>query len=253
MTEIIKVLIYTLFAILPGVIWLLYFINKDKHPEPKKTLLKVFILGALTAFPIFFIEYDLIHLLDKFSLNQPLYYFIQYFIIVAVVEEFFKYFAFRTGALKSADLDEPMDVAVYMIVVALGFATAENIVLFSQKTFEFLMEPAILALLRFITANFLHVLCSGILGFAIAISFYRIKHRKLIFSIGFFTAVIIHGAFDFFLKYSIIEENGLSEWTVISVIVASILIIAYLFLRQALKRLNNLKGVCKIEKYDKRK
>lgn len=253
MTEIFQILLYTFFAILPGFIWLVYFLLKDKHPEPKRTILKVFLLGALTAFPVFFIEYDVMHFIDKFEMNQHLYFFIQYFLVVAVVEEFFKYFAFRLGALKSSQLDEPIDVAMYMIVAALGFASAENIVLFLQKTFTVISEPLTLALFRFITANLLHVLCSGILGFAIAISFWKIKNRKWIFTIGFFTAVMIHGAFDFLLKYSIIEENGFAEWTVVSTLIATLLIAAYLFLRQALKRLNTLKGMCKIENYDKRK
>jgi RsiW-degrading membrane proteinase PrsW (M82 family) len=253
MNETIRIIIYTSFALLPGLIWLLYYINKDKNPEPKRTILKVFILGALTAFPVFFLEYDLMHFLDKLHININLYYFIQYFFIVGIVEEFFKYFAFRIGALRSSELNEPVDVAIYMIVAALGFATAENIVLFTQKTFMVLTEPATLALFRFITANFLHVLCSGILGFAIAISFYRTKYRKRILFTGFFTAVVMHGAFDFFLKYSIIEENGFAEWSVVSVLIVTMLVTAYLMLRQALKRLNNLKGVCKIETYDKRK
>lgn len=246
MIEIHQALIYTAFAILPGFIWMLFFLNKDDNPEPKRVILRVFIMGMLVTFPVFFIEYGLINLLNKLNLEGDLYDFIQYFLIVGVAEELFKYIAFRYTALKSQYLDEPIDVPMYMIVAALGFATAENVILFSQKTFEFLIEPASLAIIRFIGANFLHVLCSGIFGFYIAVSFYRTKKRHFLFWGGFLIAVIIHGIFDFFLKYSIIEHGGETEWTPIIVIVATALIVSYILLRQALKKLKKLKTICKI-------
>lgn len=246
MTEINQVLTYTLFAILPGFIWLLFFLNKDNKPEPKRVILKVFIVGMLMTFPVFFIEYGLINLLDKLNLGNDLFYFVQYFFVVGVAEELFKYFAFKLTAQKSQYLDEPIDVPMYMIIAALGFATAENVLLFSQKTFAFLIEPASLAIIRFVGANFLHALCSGIFGFYIAISFYRTKKRHFLFWGGFLIAVIIHGIFDFFLKYSIIEHGGETEWAPMIVIVGTVLIGSYVLLRQALIKLKKLKTICKI-------
>lgn len=246
MTEIIKVLVYTLCAILPGLIWMMFFLAKDDHPEPRKIILRVFILGMLVTVPVFFIEYGLITLLNYFNLTEGIYYFIQYFFIVAITEEAFKYFAFKYGASKSQWLDEPVDVVIYMIVAALGFATAENIVLFSQKPFTFLLEPASLALFRFIGANFLHALCSGIWGFYIAVSYYRTPKRKLLFWGGFLVAIFVHGIFDFFLKYSIIETAEKTSWTPAIVFIITALIVAYLLLRKAIKKLKKVKSVCKI-------
>lgn len=246
MTDIFQVLIYSAFAILPGIIWMMFYLTKDNHPEPKKTILKVFILGLIMAVPVFFIEYGAVKLLDHFTLNESIYYFIQYFIIVAITEELFKYFAFKLGALKSAQLDEPFDVTLYMIIAALGFATAENVILFSNNTFQVLIDPMTLSLVRFIGANFLHVLCSGIFGFYIAVSFYQTPKRKKLFYKGFLIAVLTHGAFDFLLKYSIIDQGGKTEWTPIIVLVSIILIVSYILLRQSIKKLKNLKSVCKI-------
>ncbi|MDD4661797.1 MAG: PrsW family glutamic-type intramembrane protease [Candidatus Pacebacteria bacterium] len=246
MTEFSQILTYTLFAILPGIVWLFFFLNKDNKPEPKKIILKVFTVGMIVTIPVFLIEYSLIYLLDTLNLSSGLYNFIQYFFIVAVAEELFKYLAFRFTALKSQFLDESLDVPMYMIVSALGFATAENIILFSQKSFTFLLEPANLALVRFIGANFLHALCSGIFGFYIAISFYRTNKRFFLFWGGFLIAVIIHGVFDFFLKYSIIEHGGETELTSMVVFVLAALIISYILLGQALKKLKRLNSICKI-------
>jgi len=242
----IQTLIYTSFAILPGIIWLLYFLNKDSNPEPKKLILKVFLIGMIVTVPVFFIEAGLITFIGSLKLENDIFNFVQYFIIVAITEEAFKYFAFRFTAQKSQYLDEPIDIAMYMIVAALGFATAENIVLFSQKTFEVLIEPASLALIRFIGANLLHVLCSGIFSFYIAISFYNTKKRYFLFWSGFTIAVLIHGLFDFFLKYSIIEKGGENEWTPVFVIVIATLVVSCVLLRQGIKKLKKLKSVCKI-------
>ncbi|MDD4358723.1 MAG: PrsW family intramembrane metalloprotease [Candidatus Pacebacteria bacterium] len=246
MTDISQALIYAIFAILPGLIWLFFFLNKDDHSEPKRVILRVFILGMLMTVPVFFVEYSLLDLLDKLNLKTDLYYFIQYFFVVALTEELFKYLAFRFGAQKSQFLDEPIDVPIYMIVAALGFATAENVVLFSQKTFQFLIEPVSLSILRFVGANFLHALCSGIFGFYMAVSFYRTNKRTFLFWGGFLIAIILHGIFDFFLKYSIIEHGGETELTPIVVVIVTALIVSYILLREALKKLKRLKTICKI-------
>ena len=246
MTDIYQALIYTLFAILPGLIWMLFFLNKDDHQEPKRVILRVFILGMLMTVPVFFVEYGLLYLLNQLDLKTDLYNFIQYFFVVAATEELFKYFAFRFAAQKSQYLDEPIDVPIYMIIAALGFGTAENVILFSQKSFQVLIEPVSLAILRFIGANLLHVLCSGIFGFYMAVSFYRTNKRPFLFWGGFLIAIIIHGIFDFFLKYSIIEHGGETEWTPMIVIIVVTLIVSYILLRQALKKLKRLKTICKI-------
>lgn len=246
MIELQQILTYTFFAILPGVVWLFFFLNKDSEKEPKKVILKVFIMGMLVTFPVFLVEYVLVYLLNTLNVSSGLYNFIQYFFIVAMAEELFKYLAFRFTALKSQYLDESIDVPMYMIVAALGFATAENIILFSQKSFLFYTDTIILSLIRFIGANFLHALCSGIFGFYIAVSFYRTNKRHFLFGGGFLIAVIIHGVFDFFLKYSIIERGGETELSVMIVFIFSTLIISYLLLGQALKKLKKLKSICKI-------
>ncbi len=246
MNNLFQALIYTIFAILPGFIWLLFFLSKDDNKEPNKVILKVFLAGMIVTFPVFFIEVGLLNLLDKLALGHNLYNFLQYFLVVGITEELFKYLAFKFTALKSQYLDEPIDVVIYMIIASLGFATAENVLLFSQKSFQVLLEPASLALIRFVGANLLHALTSGIFGFYIAVSFYRIKKRHFLFWGGFIIATAIHGIFDFFLKYSIINYGGEAKLTPLVVIVITALIASCILLRQALNQLKKLKTICKI-------
>ena len=49
-------LFYIIFALAPSVIWLLFFLRKDSHPESNRMILTVFLLGILAAIPAALIE-----------------------------------------------------------------------------------------------------------------------------------------------------------------------------------------------------
>ncbi len=38
---------FTILGLLPSFIWLLFYLRKDRHPEPKTMVLKIFLWGAL--------------------------------------------------------------------------------------------------------------------------------------------------------------------------------------------------------------
>ena len=42
-------LLIIILGLLPGFAWLLFYLKEDLHPEPKKMLAKVFLVGALSA------------------------------------------------------------------------------------------------------------------------------------------------------------------------------------------------------------
>lgn len=248
MIDLFEIFLYLLCAILPGTIWLFYFLSKDKNPEPKKVIIKTFIIGAIVTIPVLGIEYGLMQGLESTNLAQPAFLAIKYFLIIALVEELFKYLAYRMGALKSQFMDEAIDVPIYMIIAALGFATAENILLFFQASFVGVIEPVSLSFFRFIGATLVHVLASGVFGFYLAVSYYKIEKRLKYFFRGLIIAILLHGIFDFFLKYSIMNTGGEERLTpAIAIIIVSV-IAAFILLRQSLHKLNKLKSICKYEK-----
>ncbi len=57
--------LYIFLGILPSIIWLLYYLKKDTHPEPRLMILKIFFWGMLSALPAIFIEKGIVffHLL----------------------------------------------------------------------------------------------------------------------------------------------------------------------------------------------
>lgn len=238
-----NILIYFLLAVLPGLVWLFYFLKKDNLPEPKMQIIKVFVFGIIITIPAVLIEVILIHDLNLISLEPVIYATIKYIFIIGFVEELFKYLVVRFSVLKDSCLDEPIDIPLYMIISALGFATLENILVFSSSSvISFGIDPLTLSFVRFIGATFLHALCSALIGCFIALSFYFLKARWFLISIGFALAILMHGLFDFYIELGIMELATETQKTYPLLIIFILAIIVSILLREIKK----LKSVCKI-------
>ena len=105
-------------------------------------------------------------------------------IAVALVEELSKFLMVQERVLKDPNFDEPVDAMLYMIIVALGFAALENLFYLMPVLFPASMEgsislgqAAIITIFRFLGATFLHALCSGALGFFLALSIFKPKSK----------------------------------------------------------------------------
>ena len=238
------IIIYIVFGILPSLTWLSYYLTKDMHPEPKKMILKIFLWGILITVPVFFVQLGLAFLLARANINPTISSIIYWFLIIALSEEFFKYLVIRMKIINSPDLDEPLDVMLYMVVAALGFAALENILyLFSpstQGTFTAIIDKTLLiTFIRFIGATFLHTLCSAVVGYSLAISFCKEKKEYLTVAGGIFMAMLLHGAYDF----SIMALTGYLQIVIPAII---ILMLAFLVF-SGFNHLRTMKGVCEIK------
>ncbi len=236
--------LYILFGVLPSIIWLLFYLKKDVHPEPKLEVLKIFFCGALATIPAFFLEKGVFATtassLFSGELKPAFITILNAFLGVALVEEVLKYLVVREKVLRSPEFDEPIDAMLYMIIAALGFAALENILLFFRLGPEFLVKEALaLSIFRFLGATFLHTLCSGTVGFFLALSFSNLKNNFWLISVGIGTASLLHGLYNF----SIMEIEG-SPKTLIPII---ILIGLAIFVSLAFKRLKKMKSICKIQ------
>jgi len=130
-----------LLAIAPGLIWLFYFLQKDVHPEPRHMILKVFFLGMLSALPAALIEAGFQQIVPEkiFFIKAWGYDFVAFLSVlvgVALVEEVLKFLVVQGKVLRSPELDEPIDLILYMIIAGLGFATLENIFIFFSPEIE---------------------------------------------------------------------------------------------------------------------
>jgi RsiW-degrading membrane proteinase PrsW (M82 family) len=239
-----KIIIYVLFGILPSLVWLYYYLRKDLHPEPKRMILNVFLWGALITLPVFFVQIGLTDLLAKVNLSPLPKALIYWFLIIAFSEEFFKYLVIKIKVINSPHLDEPIDIMLYMVIAALGFAALENVLyLFAPigvTSFnELISRTLLVSFFRFIGATFLHTLCSAVIGYSLAISFCEVKRKHIIITCGIISALLLHGLYDF----SIMTLDGY-----LKIIIPVIIILTLAFLVfWGFESLKKMKGVCKIK------
>jgi len=214
----------------------LFFLRKDAHPEPNSMVLKIFFLGMASAGVTIFLELGFFNILC--SLNLPPFWeeLISLVLGVALIEEVMKYLVVRKWVMKSPEMDEPYDVMLYMIISALGFAGLENLLYLFPFSHPFkFFDTLFVTSFRFLGAVFLHALCSGILGYYLALTFFHPQHKKKFIIEGLSFAVLLHIIFDF----SIIKTEGI-------IIPIGIVIISSSFIFWAIKKLKKLKSICEI-------
>lgn len=229
-----------IFALVPSLIWLLFFLRKDAHPESNSMILKIFFYGMVAAIPAIFIELGFFQETAKLNLPPFLTSLLNIFIGVALTEEALKYLVIKGKVLNNPEFDEPLDAMLYMIIAALGFVFLENLLIFlSPKIFLLNFEEVfILAGFRFVSATFLHALSSGTLGFFLALSFFETKKRGVLLISGFLLAVGLHGLYNL-----AIMNMGKYPGLVLPIIIIAGLAI---FVSFGFKKLKKLKSVCKI-------
>lgn len=205
-------LVLVLFAILglvPSLIWLIYYLKKDPHPEPRHLLLEVFFAGAFSAIPAALCETGLQeYYLPHFGIPVGTLWgtIIFYILGVGLCEEYFKYQAFKMPVAEHEEFNEPVDAMIYMTTAALGFAALENIGslfnLFGKYPTDLHLVGAGLGLMlgRFLTATLLHVLCSSLFGYFYAKNIIQ-KHSHHFPIWALLLVATIHGTYNLILIY----------------------------------------------------
>lgn len=178
-------------GLLPGFAWLIFYLEEDPHPEPKKLIFETFLAGAISTFIVLGAQTVFN---DWASLRGIAQYGLLSFIGLSAIEEIFKFGAAWVVIGKHPeDFDEPVDAMIYLIVAALGFATVENIAAASNAQ-ELALETTTL---RFIGATLLHTISSGLLGYYWAKSL--IKRDGSLLFVGFVFAALLHAVFNYLI------------------------------------------------------
>jgi RsiW-degrading membrane proteinase PrsW (M82 family) len=232
-----------IFGILPTFAWLLFYLNKDLHPEPKRMIAKVFFLGmflsvgAAVLVELGITQAILIESNVKSVDSLPIFQFIIYnFLAIALVEEIAKFAVVKFFVFKHKEFDEPVDTMIYMVTAALGFAALENIlVLSSLRSALMSSDMVMVALLRFLGATLLHTLASATLGYFIALSFCNAKSKQLYIATGLILSVFLHGLYNMSLLKSEEIASGLYQITNLKIFtyplyIPSVLLIIFLII-----------------------
>jgi len=133
-----------------------------------------------------------------------------------------------------------------MIVAALGFAAAENIlILFSNipaglADSELFVQITMTSSFRALTAILLHTLCSGILGFFMANAYCRRHGKTLFIAAGFLIVSGLHGLYNL----SILQSKGITEFLAIALPLLGILSLG---LYAGFKKAKEMKSVCSLK------
>lgn len=179
-------------GLVPALFWLWFWLREDRErPEPLGLILLAFVAGMAVvpvALP-----------LQKFALT--LFQGDTLIMVWVIIEEVLKYAAALLIVLWHKAVDEPIDVIIYLIVIALGFSALEN----ALFAFNPLMTGDVANMLltskfRFLGATLLHVLASGTIGALLAIAFYKSNAIRLLYgTIGLILAIVLHALFNFYI------------------------------------------------------
>ncbi len=213
-----------LIAILPGCLlaYLIYRLDKyDK--EPLSYLLTSFFLGMLATYPPFIFQKWISKVYPLEEENWEILFFYA-FVVIAVSEELIKFLVLLLYALPKKAFNEPLDGIVYSVMIAMGFATIEN--LYYAK--EFGIETTVI---RAFTAIPAHGVFAVIMGYFTGIAKFRqFKYQQLAYlTAAIIFSILAHGLYDLFL----IQRNY--EWLVLlacSILFAAMVIAYSIILKQ---------------------
>lgn len=182
-------------AVGPGIAIAYYIYFRDKfEKEPRKLLLKSFLLGVYSFFPAVLLELvwgSFYEVVRTDFLSVAFYTFV----VVALSEEFCKYVFLKWFAYPNKAFNEPFDGIVYAVMIGMGFATFENILyVFGER------GGVGLAVYRMLMAVPAHAIFGIMMGYFIGLAKFKRGGDGLSLHLaGLFTAVVLHGGYDFFL------------------------------------------------------
>jgi RsiW-degrading membrane proteinase PrsW (M82 family) len=162
------------------------------------------------------------------------------FVAIALVEELMKFFAVRFTILHEEEFDEPIDAMLYLIIAALGFAAVENAFTVSGSQVQkqgFFGEGGVLLILgaRSLSATLLHTLSSGIVGYALARTFFSQKPKRRILTLGLLIATLIHGTYNGIVGGIFVSRNAPSPFANVAILLIVTALALLLMLRHLRK------------------
>jgi RsiW-degrading membrane proteinase PrsW (M82 family) len=207
-------LLLVLLAVLPGLLISYAIFRADKYErEPLLPLLLCFAAGAAATIPAV--------LLERWAytwIGQPPFHFGQTaffaFGVLAPTEETIKFLLLLLLAYPRKFFNEPLDGIVYAVLLAMGFATLENVVYASR----FGLHTTLVRSLTAVPAHLVFAIVQGY--FAGLAKFNPAKETKLLM-LGLLLAILLHGSYDLLIM------QNLSQWLAVLGTVALYLSLIY--------------------------
>ena len=247
-------LLYIPLGLLPSLIWLCFYLRKDQHPEPNSMVVKMFLWGMALAPLAIALELLLIWLLspgtnpfDLISQTQSasvIKIVLSATLIPALVEEYLKYSAVKFRILKNSEFDEPTDAMIYCLIVGLGFAAIENLLILFKITYPDFGQVFGIISLRFLGATLVHALASAIVGYWLAFGILHNKERKVFISIGLGLAILFHTCYNY-LIITIARLTDSGQKMILISSVAALMVFTALVVSYYFRKLKKQQSICK--------
>lgn len=193
---------YLALTFLPPILWLLFYLREDRHPEPKLLLVLTFFGGMASVLFAVIAECVFVQGFTGATCRNGIDYehtsMFALFLGIAFIEEYAKYLAVKFLVLRSRDFDEPVDAMIYLITAALGFAAVENAIFIVPVLRESISAGLEITTNRFLGANLLHALSSGIVGFFLARAWFSPRRHHFI-ALGIIIASLLHASFNYLI------------------------------------------------------
>lgn len=179
-------------AFVPGLLIILFIYFMDKYE--KEDLLPIvicFILGIFSTLPILQLE----RLGVARGIDNPMEIIpmlIYSFLFVALLEEASKFFVLLVYPYRQSFFNEPFDGILYAVVIAMGFATLENVLYASRFNLNALV-------LRAFTAVPAHASFAVVQGYFVGKAKFKGKNKLKLMGLGLLSSVCLHGFYDFFI------------------------------------------------------
>ena len=191
----------------PGLAICIYIYWQDKFDkEPKALLVKSFFLGMLSTIPAVILS--LIGEAFGFNPVSPVVWWALLSMIIGtgLSEEFSKYIFVRYYAYKKDAFNEPFDGITYSVMVAMGFATLENIFYVAEGGTS-------VAIARMFTAVPGHDADGVWIGFFLGLQ--KLHGSKIYGIIGITLTAISHGLYDFFALNAQKNDAYILYWLIV--------------------------------------
>ncbi len=198
------VLVGLLLAIVPAVVWLIFFYRQDRlEPEPKARIAQVFVLALLLA--------DVVGIrlirdwmrLPEWATFDTTTSLLASILVIGFTYQAIAYIAVRAVVYATSEFDERMDGIVYGTVAGLGVATLVNL--------RYIIENGGVALapgvIRVTTTSLALASFSGLMGYFMAQAKFEHKPAWWV-PLGLVVAAVLNGLFSWLI--SEVSAAGLS-------------------------------------------
>lgn len=180
-------------GVLPAVLWLHFLLKEDARcPEPRSLIIIAMIAGMLAVPASLPLQTFFAHTLSS---GLPV------IVAWASVEEVMKYLLASLLVLWRRSVNETIDLVIYMVTIALGFAALENALFLIGPFMDGrIVDGLVTNNLRFVGSTLLHVIASAIIGFALALSYLKTRIVRAVYAtVGLILAIALHALFNFLI------------------------------------------------------